>query len=172
MFKFFRRRPATPVDQTEAPASNGGVPLDAVPAADRARLDRIAADFNSRPPEERSPFVEPDSNDYDLWQAGKLVPWAITHLLDAGGHAGPSVDLACGVQEPAVDLWEAGRLYPSWEQTVALARLLNVRVRILMHPDAQPRHHENRPHRRVPGTAILSFEPDAVAAATRKDVPR
>lgn len=170
MFKFLRRKPATAGDRTAAPVPHGGEPLDSVSPEDRAHLDQFAADFNARPPAERGPFAEPDSDEYDLWKAGKLVPWAITHLLDAGGHVGPGVDIACGAQEPAVDLWEAGRLYPSWEQTVALARLLNVRVRILAHPDTQPRHHENRPQSRIRGLAILSFEPAAVEAATRQSI--
>ncbi|WFR70979.1 hypothetical protein P9209_16370 [Prescottella defluvii] len=55
---------------------------------------------------------------------------------------------------------------------MALARLLNVRVRILAHADAQPHHHENRPHRRGPGLAILSFEPAAVHAAIGMDAGR
>ena len=57
-----------------------------------------------------------------------------------------------------------GRVYPRWDQTVALARLLDVPVRILTHPDARPHHHANRPRRR--DLAILSFEPSAVRAAT------
>jgi len=56
--------------------------------------------------------------------------------------------------------------YLSWEQTVAWARLLHLRVRDLAHPDAEPRHQESRPRRRMSGLAILSFEPAVVAAAT------
>lgn len=55
---------------------------------------------------------------------------------------------------------------------MALARLLDVRVRTLTHPDAEPRHHEKRPTHGIKGLAILSFDPAAVAAATRKDVHR
>lgn len=36
---------------------------------------------------------------------------------------GEWVDVACGVQEPAVDRWEAGLLYPTWEQLCKLAVL-------------------------------------------------
>ncbi|WP_064257325.1 hypothetical protein [Rhodococcus sp. HS-D2] len=50
--------------------------------------------------------------------------------------------------------------------TVALARLLDVRVRDLAHPDAEPRHHEARPPLKMSGLATLSFEPAAVAAVT------
>ena len=86
--------------------------------------------------------------------------------MSLGGHFGPEVDAACLAEEPAVDRWEAGIEYPSWEQTVALARFLDVRVRDLAHPDAEPRHHEVRPRLKMSGLAILSFEPSAVAAAT------
>ncbi|MYV31821.1 hypothetical protein [Rhodococcus sp. KB6] len=51
-------------------------------------------------------------------------------------------------------------------KTVALARLLNVQVRDLTHPEATPRHHADRPVHRLPGLAILSFEPVAVDAVT------
>ncbi|WKX02042.1 hypothetical protein Q3O43_29655 (plasmid) [Rhodococcus aetherivorans] len=113
-----------------------------------------------------APFVEPGGDEYELWRAGKLVPFYLTELLNAGGHCGPEVDAACLAEEPAVDRWEVGVEYPSWEQTVALARLLDVRVRDLAHPDAEPRHHEVRPRRTMSGLAILSFEPAAVAVAT------
>ncbi|MCD5422512.1 hypothetical protein LRS71_23655 [Rhodococcus pyridinivorans] len=56
--------------------------------------------------------------------------------------------------------------YPSWEQTVALARFLDVRVGDLAHPDAESRHHEVRPRLKFSGLAILSFEPAAVSAVT------
>ncbi len=58
-----------------------------------------------------------------LWAAGKVVPWRITQALNAGGHEGPEVDAACGVLEPAVDEWESGDRYPTWEQLEALTRL-------------------------------------------------
>lgn len=144
-----KRPPTTAEPQTEEQTS-----------ADRERVNTFAADFTA------SPFVEPDDDEHQLWKAGKLVPWYITHLLDSGNHAGPAVDIACKAREPAVDRWEVGSEYPSWEQTVALARLLGVRVRVLTHPDARPRHHENRPPRRIAGMAILSFEPAAVQAVT------
>lgn len=57
------------------------------------------------------------------WAAGMVVPYMITLALDAKSLFGPEVDLACGVEEPAVDMWEAGRLYPTWEQLCALAEL-------------------------------------------------
>ena len=63
------------------------------------------------------------------WAAGMVIPYAITLALDCEDLFGPEVDHACGVQEPAVDLWEAGRLYPSWEQLCALAELTSRAVR-------------------------------------------
>jgi transcriptional regulator with XRE-family HTH domain len=57
------------------------------------------------------------------WRAGGVVPEAITLALDARGLYGPEVDRACLVEEPAVDLWEAGKAYPTWEQLCALAAL-------------------------------------------------
>lgn len=70
---------------------------------------------------------------YQLWAAGQLVPDRITACLDAQGLEGPEVDVACLAREPEVDLWEAGVLYPSWEQTLALAHLCHVTPRFLMH---------------------------------------
>lgn len=60
------------------------------------------------------------------WAAGMVVPHRITMALDQHQLYGPAVDRACGVEEPAVDMWEAGRLYPSWEQLCALAELTHV----------------------------------------------
>lgn len=62
------------------------------------------------------------------WAAGMVVPHRITMALDLNNLYGPQVDKACMAQEPDVDMWEAGRLYPSWEQLCALARLTG------MHP--------------------------------------
>ncbi|MEX7469096.1 hypothetical protein AB4Z39_05215 [Mycobacterium adipatum] len=60
---------------------------------------------------------------FDAWREGLVSPRAITAALDVRALYGPEVDEACGVQEPAVDQWEAGQLYPSWEQLEALSRL-------------------------------------------------
>lgn len=57
------------------------------------------------------------------WKLGVVAPWRITHALDAGGHEGPDVDIACGTEEPAVDEWEAGQRYPTFEQLLLLAEL-------------------------------------------------
>ena len=159
MFTFFRRRSAAAADQSEPQQPGGEQSLDSPVAL--ARLKLFAGDFAVS-----GPFVEPGSDEYDLWRAGKLVPWYISHLLDRGGHSGPGVDIACNAVEPAVDMWELGTAYPRWDQTVALARLLDVPVRDLTHPEARPHHHPSRPRRRRRDLAILSFEPSAVRAAT------
>lgn len=62
------------------------------------------------------------------WAAGLTIPYMITRYLDYRGLDGPEVDRACGVEEPTVDLWEAGRVYPTWEQLTALADLCRVPV--------------------------------------------
>ncbi len=66
---------------------------------------------------------------FDAWREGLVSPRAITAALDMRALYGPEVDEACGVQEPAVDQWEAGQLYPSWEQLEALSRLTGLPVR-------------------------------------------
>lgn len=65
-----------------------------------------------------------DPEGYELWAAGKLVPARITQLLDRHQLYGPEVDIACGATEPAVDKWEAGEWYPTWEQACRLADLV------------------------------------------------
>lgn len=59
------------------------------------------------------------------WLAGELIPDRITSSLDLRMLDGPEVDEQCGAHEPEVDLWEAGKLYPSWSQVEALARLVD-----------------------------------------------
>ncbi|OZC56591.1 hypothetical protein CH267_10475 [Rhodococcus sp. 06-621-2] len=152
MLNVFRRRSNSEQPQT-AP--------DPIPRSDLDRLESFTAHL-----EHRQPFAAPNMVDWQLWYDGKLVPMFITGLLDLGEHIGPNVDAACKAEEPAVDRWETGTLYPTWEQTVALAALVDVRVRDLAHPDAEPRHHDHRPLRRRSRMAILSFEPDAVHDAT------
>jgi hypothetical protein len=62
------------------------------------------------------------------------VPERITAALDIRGLYGPEVDRACGVEEPAVDLWEAGDLVPTAEQVEALSRLTGFPVRFFYLP--------------------------------------
>jgi len=57
------------------------------------------------------------------WAAGMVVPHNITTALDLLDLFGPEVDRACNANEPEVDRWEAGKLYPRWDQLLALAAL-------------------------------------------------
>ncbi len=60
---------------------------------------------------------------HQKWAAGLVVPQRITEALNVKGLVGPEVDEKCLATEPDVDRWEAGDLYPSWEQLVALSKL-------------------------------------------------
>lgn len=57
------------------------------------------------------------------WEQGLVRPFRITYALDSRGLDGPEVDEACLAHEPDVDRWEAGLLYPTFEQLLALAKL-------------------------------------------------
>lgn len=72
---------------------------------------------------------------YQLWRAGELKPHKITTVLDANDLHGPDVDTACGATEPDVDLWEAGKRYPTWQQVLKLAELCGVTPRFLCTPE-------------------------------------
>lgn len=72
------------------------------------------------------------------WEAGLVVPWRITVTLDAKSLYGPEVDAACGAQEPDVDRWEMGELYPTWEQLVLLAQLTGCTPRFFTMYDVEP----------------------------------
>ncbi|MFD2421633.1 hypothetical protein [Amycolatopsis pigmentata] len=90
-----------------------GVPLTAQEAANigQRQHQRQAADEAAQ------------RETYRAWRSGCVSPWRITAALDLRDLYGPEVDEACGVTEPAVDMWEAGQLYPTWEQLLALAEL-------------------------------------------------
>lgn len=51
------------------------------------------------------------------------TPKRITMALDWAGLYGPEVDRSLGVEEPTVDLWEAGLIIPTREQVYRLAQL-------------------------------------------------
>lgn len=68
---------------------------------------------------------------YRLWRAGEVKPYMITRVLDSHGLHGPEVDDACGAREPDVDLWEAGKLYPTWRQLRLLAEVTGTTPRFL-----------------------------------------
>jgi hypothetical protein len=67
-------------------------------------------------------------------RTGKIVPARITIALDLRGLEGPEVDIACGAQEPAVDLWELGLEVPTREQLAKLAKLTGFDVAYFYQP--------------------------------------
>ncbi len=84
MFKFFRRKPRT----TAAPEPQlpiFGERISTASPAAREYAKRLLTNLQVT-----EPFAEPDSDEHALWKAGKLVPFYITYLLDAGGHVGPA----------------------------------------------------------------------------------
>lgn len=93
------------------------------------------------------------------WLRGLVVPHRITLALDIRKLDGPEVDEACGVEEPTVDLWECGRVYPTWEQLLKLAVLTGFDVAFFTAPLAaeplmvinlhRPVHPSGFPHESV-----------------------
>lgn len=124
----------------------------AAQAAGKARLRRQADDGAA----------------YRLWQAGELRPHRITMLLNAHGLYGPEVDEACGASEPDVDLWEAGKLYPTWEQVKLLAGLVGVTPLGLLRGGPEIRVESTSLRFHVPDyeeePTVWRFEPEAIAA--------
>lgn len=105
-----------------------------------------------------------------LWHAGLTVPYWVTTALDVRELDGPEVDEACGTQEPAVDLWEAGQLYPEWEELLRLALLTGFPVGFFTrespeHPlrvsETSLRFHMPLPPEREP---VLAFTRAAIEA--------
>lgn len=88
------------------------------PARFRAAGDRAAARLRKRAEWAFTAAQRRAAHDraYEQWITGALAPYRITRALDAAELCGPDVDIACGAQEPAVDEWEAGTRYPSFEQ--------------------------------------------------------
>lgn len=102
---------------------------------------------------------------YKLWRAGELQPYLITLALDAMGLHGPEVDRACGAEEPAVDLWEAGKLYPTWRQVLLLAKLTGKSPRFLCtrREPLRPEHTSMRFHMPLDDRPpVWEFDMDAV----------
>lgn len=62
------------------------------------------------------------------WEAGLVRPYLLSLWMNHRGVEGPEVDAACGVPEPTVDLWEEGRVYPTWDQLLALATFCELPV--------------------------------------------
>lgn len=103
--------------------------------------------------------------------AGLLRPYALTTALNARGLWGPDVDAACGAQEPDVDNWENGDLYPTWEQVLALSRLTGFapwyfyRDHHILHADETSLRFHLPPSALEPDPVILRYTTTALAAA-------
>lgn len=69
-----------------------------------------------------------------LVATGRVVPARITIALDFRGLEGPEVDIACGAQEPDVDLWECGVAVPTEEQLRLLAELTDFPIHFFYTP--------------------------------------
>jgi hypothetical protein len=78
-----------------------------------------------------------DHDPLEAWRDGLVSPLAITTALDLRELYGHEVDHACGVEEPAVDQWEAAKLYPTWLQLQALSKLTGFPLHFFT-----TRHHE------------------------------
>lgn len=101
------------------------------------------------------------------WAAGLVVPDTITLSLDAMGLDGPEVDAACGATEPDVDRWEAGELYPTWEQLKLLATLTGRTPIMFMKSYARLRTDDTSARFHMPlaeeeAPLVLAFTPEAI----------
>lgn len=115
-----------------------------------------------------------DAIAYKLWRAGELRPYRITMALDARRLYGPEVGVACGAAEPDVDLWEAGKLYPTWEQVLLLAKLTGVTPRLLCTrgPDLRISDTSLRFHGyRDEDPIVHAYPAEVVAATVSRAVP-
>lgn len=106
------------------------------------------------------------------WTAGQVVPHRITLALDSRRLDGPEVDEACGVKEPAVDRWERGTLYPTWEQLCLLAVLTGFPVAFFTEPADENPIVSNIRFRPSEGRHVYQAEPRPVLAFTEKAVRR
>ena len=66
------------------------------------------------------------------------MPHRITQILDYHQMYGPEVDEALGVEEPAVDMWEAGELVPTHAQIMRLALLTDTAPEFFYTPVTEP----------------------------------
>ena len=114
--------------------------------------------------------LEDERAAHAAWEAGQVIPYRITTALDINELDGPGVDEACGVKEPAVDRWEQGLLYPTWDQLCALADLTGYPVLFFTQPvkaviriaDTTLPFHTKGP---LPDDEpVLAFAPEAIAA--------
>lgn len=142
---------------------------EAIEAADRER--RIAASKERLADEQAMAKAHAD------WAAGRVVPWLITIALDAKKLYGPEVDERCGVPEPGVDMWEAGDLYPTFEQLCKLAELTGKMPGYFMNRPGivgfRPSDTTLRFHMRVDDEKepVMAFKPETIAAALAGEGP-
>lgn len=108
------------------------------------------------------------------WERGLVRPWVITMLLDSRRLDGPGVDVACGVKEPTVDLWEAGEVYPTFEQLQKLATLVGVTPAFLVrdHERIEPHTTSLALHMALPAPTppVERFDTDAIIRTTGVDI--
>lgn len=108
------------------------------------------------------------------WAGGQMQPHSITIALDRAEQHGPKVDIALGVMEPTVDWWEAGIVYPRWQDVLNLAKLCKVVPSILTcrHTWIDARLTTWAYHDRgakVGPPLVLAFTPQAVADTLRAE---
>ncbi len=98
----------------------------------------------------------------------KLIPARITQALDLRQLYGPEVDEACDAVEPDVDRWEAGELYPTWEQVLLLAKLTDFPPKYFFLPMSSTPEWTSLqwhlPGYKPPPPPILAFKPEAFTA--------
>lgn len=142
-----------------------GVPLTPEELADRARARTVRR--NRRAREEAQALEEARQRH----ARGLVRPYIITSALDSKDLYGPEVDAACGVLEPTVDMWEAGHVYPTFDQLVALAKLTQVMPAFFTrdhHVAADGRMFLCGRGVKYAGPAeppVITFTPEALAAA-------
>lgn len=102
------------------------------------------------------------------WERGELIPARITMALDLHSLYGPEVDEACGAAEPDVDRWEAGELYPTWQQVLLLSDLTGLLPKFFFLPMSDVPlwttldfHMPSTEPRKPP---VLRFKPEAFTA--------
>lgn len=106
------------------------------------------------------------------WLRGQVVPHRVTLALDSRKLDGPGVDEACGVQEPAVDRWERGTLYPTWEQLCLLAVLTGFPIVFFAEPADENPIETNIRFRPSEGRQVYQPQPRPVLAFTDKSIRR
>lgn len=105
-----------------------GVRLTSVQAAESDRRNTASREAGTLA------RAESDRIAHEKWRMGLVIPAHITYALDKHDLQGPEVDIACGAREPDVDLWEAGKLYPRWDQILLLSKLTQTRPVRFMAP--------------------------------------